>query len=314
MSKSEVRILLTGVIGQVGGELQPLLQPFGTVIAADLPDFDFLNPASVRSFARECKPDWIVNPAAYTAVDKAESERDLAYAINAEAPRILGEVAVELGIPVVHFSTDYVFSGAGTKPWVENDETGPLGVYGASKLAGEKALAATGAAHLIFRTSWVYGSRGKNFLLTILPLAFQKEELRIVDDQYGAPTWSRDLAHLVVHVMKKMTETRAASGASAEEAVRAVQGVYHAVNSGETTWFGFAAEFLRLAAAARPNRKIASVVPISSAEYPTPARRPANSRLDCSSLKHVFGYTMPSWQESAAAVVTEVLSNPASGL
>jgi dTDP-4-dehydrorhamnose reductase len=187
-------------------------------------------------------------------------------------------------------------------------------VYGASKLAGEKALAATGAAHLIFRTSWVYGSRGKNFLLTILPLAFHREELRIVDDQYGAPTWSRDLAHLVVHVMRKMTETRAASGASAEEAVRTVQGVYHAVNSGETTWFGFAAEFLRLAAAARPNRKIASVVPISSAEYPTPASRPANSRLDCSSLKRVFGYTMPSWQESTAAVVTEVLSNPALGL
>src|SRR5215469_13595310 len=206
MSQSETRILLTGVIGQVGGELLPLLEPFGSVISADLPAFDFLDPASVRRFARDCKPHWIVNPAAYTAVDKAESERDLAYAINAEAPRVLGEVAAELGVPVIHFSTDYVFNGAGTRPWVETDETGPLGVYGATKLAGEQALAATGAAHLIFRTSWVYGSRGKNFLLTILPLAFQKEELRIVNDQHGAPTWSRDLARLVAHVMRNVNE------------------------------------------------------------------------------------------------------------
>jgi dTDP-4-dehydrorhamnose reductase len=308
MSKSETRILLTGVIGQVGGDLLPLLQPFGSVIAADLPDFDFLDPASVRRFTRDCKPNWIVNPAAYTAVDKSESEPGLAYAINAEAPRVLGEVAAELGIPVIHFSTDYVFNGTGTKPWIESDSTGPLGVYGASKLAGEQALAATGAAHLIFRTSWVYGSRGKNFLLTILPLAFQREELRIVNDQHGAPTWSRDLARLVAHVMGLITETSTASGV--EEAVRAVQGTYHAVNSGETTWFGFAQEFLRLAAIARPDARLARLIPIASDQYPTPARRPVNSRLDCSRLKQVFGYVMPSWQESTAAVVEEVLSGP----
>jgi len=307
MPDSEKRILLTGVIGQVGGELQPLLQPFGSVIAADLPAFDFLDPESVRRFARECKPDWIVNPAAYTAVDKAESQPDLAYAINAEAPRVLGEVAAELGIPIIHFSTDYVFNGAGTRPWLEGDKTGPLGVYGASKLAGEQALAATGAAHLIFRTSWVYGSRGKNFLLTILPLAFQREELRIVDDQHGAPTWSRDLARMVVHVMRKMTETSAAAGVSVEETVRSVQGVYHAVNGGGTTWFGFAQEFLRLAAAARPGAKIARIVPISSSEYPTPAKRPANSRLNCSRLLETFGFSMPAWQESTVAVMKEVL-------
>jgi dTDP-4-dehydrorhamnose reductase len=308
MPDSEKRILLTGVIGQVGGELQPLLQAFGSVIAADLPAFDFLDPASVRRFARECKPDWIVNPAAFTAVDKAESQSELAYAINAEAPRVLGEVAAELGIPIIHFSTDYVFNGSGTKPWSEGDPTGPLGVYGASKLAGEQALAATGAAHLIFRTSWVYGSRGKNFLLTILPLAFQKEELRIVNDQYGAPTWSRDLARMVVHVMKRIAETGAAAGASAEQAVRSVQGVYHAVNSGETTWFGFAQEFLRLAEAARPGAKIARLIPIATSEYPTPAKRPVNSRLNCSRLQQVFGFTMPAWQESAAVVMAEVLA------
>ena len=307
MPESEKRILLTGVIGQVGGELKPLLEPFGTVIAADLPAFDFLDPASVRRFARECKPDWIVNPAAYTAVDKAESEVKLAYAINAEAPRVLGEVAAELGIPIIHFSTDYVFSGAGAKPWVESDETGPLGVYGASKLAGEKALAGTGAAHLIFRTSWVYGSRGKNFLLTILPLALQKEELRIVDDQHGAPTWSRDLARLVVHVLGRINEASAAAGKPAEETVRSVQGIYHAVNGGETTWCGFAQEFLRLAAAARPEAKIARLIPIRTSEYPTPAKRPANSRLDCSRLRDAFEFMMPSWQESTAAVMSEVL-------
>ena len=307
MPDSEKRILLTGVIGQVGGELKPLLEPFGSVIAADLPEFDFLDPASVRRFARECRPDWIVNPAAYTAVDKAESERELAYAINAEAPRVLGEVAAELGIPIIHFSTDYVFSGEGTRPWVESDETGPLGVYGASKLAGEKALAATGAAHLIFRTSWVYGSRGKNFLLTILPLALQKEELRIVDDQHGAPTWSRDLARLVEHVIKVITEASGLAGITDEEQVSAAQGVYHAVNGGETTWYGFAQEFLRLAAAARPEEKVAQLIPIATSEYPTPAKRPANSRLDCSLLREVFGFTMPSWQESTAAVMSEVL-------
>lgn len=309
MPDCERRILLTGVIGQVGGELQHLLQPLGSVIPADLPAFDFLDPASVRRFARECKPDWIVNPAAYTAVDKAESEPQLAYAINAEAPRVLGEVAAELGIPIIHFSTDYVFNGSGTKPWVETDATGPLGVYGASKLAGEQALAKTGAAHLIFRTSWVYGSRGKNFLLTILPLAFQREELRIVNDQYGAPTWSRDLARMVVHVMKRTTEASARSAISDEEGVRSVQGIYHAVNEGETTWFGFAQEFLRLAAAERPGVKIARLVPISSDEYPAPAKRPANSRLDCSRLRDTFGFFMPAWQESAAAVVSEVLRN-----
>lgn len=309
MPDSDKRILLTGVIGQVGGELKPLLEPFGSVIAADLPEFDFLDPASVRRFVRDCKPDWIVNPAAYTAVDKAESEPELAYAINAEAPRVLGEVAAELGIPVIHFSTDYVFNGAGTRPWLESDETGPLGVYGASKLAGEKALAATGAAHLIFRTSWVYGSRGKNFLLTILPLALQKEELRIVDDQHGAPTWSRDLARLVVDVMGRVNTASEAAGKTVEETVRSMQGAFHAVNSGETTWYGFAREFLGLLGRAHPETKIARLIPINTSEYPTPAKRPANSRLDCSRLREVFGFTMPSWQESTAAVMSEVLSS-----
>lgn len=307
MLSSDSRILLTGASGQVGGDLLPLLQSFATVITPDLPDFDLVNAHATRSFVKDVRPDWIINPAAYTAVDKAESEAERAYAINKDAPRVLGEAAAELGIPVIHFSTDYVYNGGRTRPWVETDEPGPLGVYGASKLAGDVALANSGAAHLIFRTSWVYSSRGRNFLLTILRLAQEKEELRIVDDQHGAPTWSRDLARMVVHVTRRIAEHSRTTGKPIQEAVREVQGVYHAANSGETTWFGFAQEFVRLAAEARPGIKMARLVPITSGEYPTAARRPANSRLNCSRLKEVFGFTMPSWQESTAAVVSELL-------
>jgi dTDP-4-dehydrorhamnose reductase len=308
MSSSELRILLTGVNGQLGGDLLPLLQPFGNVMAPLRSALDLSDAPAIRRFVQQVRPDWIINPAAYTAVDKAESEPELAYAINAEAPRALGEEAAQLGIPVIHFSTDYVFDGSGTKPWVESDATGPLGIYGASKLAGERALAATGAAHLIFRTSWVYSSRGKNFLLTILRLAQQKDEMRIVDDQHGAPTWSRDLARMVVHVMRALSDQKISSGPSASETIQRVKGIYHAAGSGETTWFGFAQEFLRLAAAARPGTKFARLVPITTSEYPTPARRPPNSRLDCSRLQQVFGFAMPPWQDSAATVLSEGLS------
>ena len=314
MLDSKVRILLTGVTGQVGGELLPMLQPVGSVIAPGRSDLDLRDGESVRAFIRKVKPDWIINPAAYTAVDKAESEPALAYAINADAPRAIGEAAAELGIPVIHFSTDYVFDGSGTRPWVEEDLTGPLGVYGASKLAGERALAECGAAYLVLRTSWVYSSRGKNFLRTILHLAQEKPELRIVNDQHGAPTWSRDLAKLVIHVMENISERSALSVGSVQDAVRPVQGVYHATDSGETTWFGFAREFLRLAASARPEIKLAWLLPIESREYPTPARRPSNSRLNCSRLQRVFGITLPAWEESTAAVIAEVLSTESTTL
>jgi dTDP-4-dehydrorhamnose reductase len=307
--ETSMRILVTGIHGQVGGELQTLLQPIATVVGAARPSFDLANPNAVRDYLREVQPDWIVNPAAYTAVDKAETEPDQAYAINAEGPRVLGKLAAELHIPILHFSTDYVFDGSGIEPRNETDSTGPLGVYGASKLAGEHALASTGAAHLIFRTSWVYGSRGKNFLLTILSLARQKEELRIVDDQHGAPTWSRDLARMVAHIV-----TRIASmpGSSNEDKVRSVQGVYHAASRGETTWFGFAQEFMRIAQETAPGTRIARLVPIASAEYPTPAKRPRNSRLNCTRLQEVFEFTMPDWRSSAAAVMDEVLKGGAS--
>ena len=309
MGATKPLILLTGASGQVGGDLLPLLEPFGAVIAPMRSDLDLADAGAVRRFVKDIKPQWIINPGAYTAVDKAESEAELAFAINAEAPRVLGEAAAIVGAPVIHFSTDYVFDGVASRPWIETDATGPLGVYGASKLAGEVALAESGAAHLIFRTSWVYSSRGKNFLLTILRLAQQREVLRIVDDQLGAPTWSRDLAMLVVQVMKQVQQ--AAKDTTLQEAVRKVQGIYHAADSGETTWFGFAQEFLRLVGAAHPDKKLARLIPISSSEYPTPARRPANSRLDCSRLQRVFGFSMPRWQDSVAAVVSEVLAGEA---
>jgi dTDP-4-dehydrorhamnose reductase len=243
-----------------------------------------------------------VNPAAYTAVDKAESEPELAYAINAEAVRAMGEEARAIGAAVIHFSTDYVFPGTGTTPYVEDDETAPLSVYGASKLAGEKLLAETGAEHAIFRTSWVYGGRGKNFLLTILKAAKEHERLRVVADQHGAPTWSRDLARLTAHVIARVEE--AAAGRSLGE--REWSGVYHAAGAGETTWHGFAEEAVRLERERQPGVRLAEVDAISSAEYPTPAKRPANSRLNCGKLTEKFGWRMMDWRESLREVMKEL--------
>ena len=302
-------ILLTGVNGQVGADLRPLLKAFGSVIAPTRTEIDLTDTGAIRDLIRRIKPRWIINAAAYTAVDKAESDRATAYAINAEIPRILGEEAGRLGVPVLHFSTDYVFSGAGSRPWREDDVTGPLSVYGASKLAGEQALADTQAPYLIFRTSWVYSVHGKNFLRTILQLARERDELRIVDDQYGAPTWSRNLALLVAHTMHLYEADALQTGRTLTEVIQPVAGVYHACDTGVTSWFGFAVEILRLAKLQEPQRRFASIQPIPGCEYPAPAKRPQNSRLDCGKLNRVLGYSMPSWQQSTASVV-RLLSAP----
>lgn len=301
---SAKQILVTGSTGQVGSELLQTLESLGEVVAPGRDGMDLANLASVRQAIRSLRPRWIVNPAAYTAVDKAESEPDLAYAINADAVRVIGEEARAIGAGVIHFSTDYVFDGKGSTFYVETDATGPVSVYGASKLAGEIALAESGAGHIIFRTSWVYGGRGKNFLLTILKLARERDTLRVVADQYGAPTWSRDLARMTAEVIRRC---EAASTEKALSDVLAdVGGVYHAAGAGQTTWHGFAAEAVGLQHEREPGGRFAQIEAITTAEYPTPARRPANSRMNCRKLEEQFGWKMMDWQDSLSRVLSEL--------
>lgn len=296
------KILVTGGTGQVGSELTRTLAALGEIVAPGREHMDLSDAGSIRAVIRSVQPRWIINPAAYTAVDKAESEPELAFAINAEAVRIIGEEARRTDAGIIHFSTDYVFDGTNEIPYVETDSTGPVSVYGASKLAGEQALADSGAAHIIFRTSWVYGTRGKNFLLTILRLARERDVLRIVADQHGAPTWSRDLAELTAHVVRGCEQECGPDNSGIVEALSKVCGIYHAAGSGETTWHGFAEEAMRLQREWEPEGNFAKIEAISSAEYSTPARRPANSRLNCSKLEQQFGWQMMDWRESLRKV------------
>jgi dTDP-4-dehydrorhamnose reductase len=297
-------ILLTGATGQVGGELLRVLPELGEVIAPPRSTMDLADPQSIRETIRAVQPRWIVNPGAYTAVDKAESEPDLAYAINAHAVQTIGEEAHAIGAGVIHFSTDYVFSGTGTTPWVETDDPAPVCIYGATKLAGERALAATGAGHMIFRTSWVYGAEGKNFLRTILQLAREREHLRIVGDQHGAPTWSRDLAEMTLQVIGRCEKD--AAGKPLVDVLSQVSGIYHASGRGETTWHAFAAEAVRLQREKEPDTPFARIEAITTAEYPTPAKRPANSLLSCKKLHQQFGWRMMDWHESLCEVMEEL--------
>jgi dTDP-4-dehydrorhamnose reductase len=298
------RILLTGVTGQVGRELLETLKPLGEVIAPARAEMDLANAASVREAIRAVRPRWIVNPVEYTTVDKAESEPELAYAINAEAVRVMGQEARAIGAGVIHFSTDYVFDGSGSAPYRETDATRPVSVYGASKLAGEEALTESGAGHIVFRTSWVYGARGKNFLLTILKLARERETLRVVADQYGAPTWSRDLARMTAEVIGQCeAEGR---GRQLSTLLADIGGVYHAAGAGETTWHGFAAEAVRLQRDREPNMRFADIEAIATAEYPTPAKRPQNSRMNCEKLVERFAWSMLDWRVSLPEVLAEL--------
>jgi dTDP-4-dehydrorhamnose reductase len=300
------RILVTGGTGQVGDALKHTLAPLGEIYAPGRGELDLADASSIRNMMREFRPRWIVNAGAHTAVDRAESEPELAFAINATAPEVFGEEAKKIGAAVIHFSTDYVFDGSKATPYVETDPTGPISVYGSSKLAGEEALAASGCAYLVFRTSWVYGATGKNFLLSILRFAREREHLRIVADQHGAPTWSYDLARMTAHVIAGREEEIARNGASLVETVAPVGGVYHAGGSGETTWYGFAAQAIDDLRKLEPETKLASVEPIATSEYPTPAKRPANSRLDCSKLEAVLGWRMPEWQDSLTQVMAAI--------
>lgn len=298
------RILVTGSSGQVGGELIKTLVSLGEVVSPLRTELDLSNPGAVGDFVRTLRPRWIVNPAAYTAVDKAESEAELAYAVNRDSVRAMGVAAREVGAGVIHFSTDYVFDGTKSTSYVEGDATGPVSVYGASKLAGEQALAASGAAHMIFRTSWVYGATGKNFLRTILRLARERAVVRVVADQYGAPTWSRDLARMTAHVIARVEAELKGRGLA--DAASEWNGVYHASGTGETTWCGFAAEAVRLAGERDPGARFAKVEGISTVEYPTPAKRPANSRMSGGKLGERFGWTMMEWRDSLREVMAEL--------
>ena len=289
-----MKILLTGSNGQVGWELRRTLACLGEVVAVDSKSLDLSDAEAIRRVVREVAPRVIVNPAAHTAVDKAESEADLAWAINASAPGLLAEEAEKLGALLVHYSTDYVFDGGGlsgnTRPWQEDDPTGPLNVYGASKLAGEQAIRAACQRHLIFRTSWVYGARGANFLLTMRRLMRERPELKIVADQIGAPTWSRMLAEATALILAQQVSP--ARGADRPEP----WGVYHMTNGGETSWHGFAEAIQTLDA----HETQARLLPIPSSGYPTPAQRPLNSRLNNDKLARVFGIRLPDWRQALA--------------
>jgi dTDP-4-dehydrorhamnose reductase len=300
------RILVTGTSGQVGEALTRTLAPLGEILAPGRATLDLTDQASIRKVMQAFRPRWVVNAAAHTAVDKAESEPGLAFAINATAPRIFAEEARKIGAAVIHFSTDYVFDGSKSTPYVESDPTAPLNVYGSSKLAGEMALSSSDVPYFIFRTSWVYGATGKNFLRSILRLARERDRLRIVSDQHGAPTWSFDLARMTAHVISHIESQAVAAGSSLTQVATPVSGVYHATGAGETTWYGFAAEAIAELQMREPNCRLASVDKISSVEYPTPAKRPLNSLLDCTKLGEVFQWRMPDWRNSLSQVIAQL--------
>lgn len=296
-----MKILLLGKTGQVGWELQRSLAPLGEVIALDTrsTDYcgDFLNPAGVGQTVLAVRPDVIVNAAAYTAVDKAESDSANAHTINALTPANIARAAMQIGATVVHYSTDYVFDGSGSAPWAETDTTGPLSVYGASKLAGEQAIAASGARHLIFRTSWVYGARGGNFAKTMVRLAQEREALSVINDQIGAPTGADLLADITAHAIARLV------------AAPELAGLYHLSAAGETSWYGYAQHVFAQARLKGLALKLdsAQLKAIPTSAYPTAAKRPLNSRLNCSKLKSQFGLNIPHWQQGVNRMLAEIL-------
>jgi dTDP-4-dehydrorhamnose reductase len=284
-------ILLTGATGQVGWELRRTLASLGQVVAPGREALDLAKPGSLGAAVRQIRPDLIVNPAAHTAVDRAESEPELARAINSESVSVLAHEAARLGISLIHFSTDYVFDGSKPGAYLETDRPHPLGVYGQTKLDGEQAVRESGTSHLIFRTSWVYGLHGGNFLLTMQRLARERESLSVVDDQFGAPTWSRAIAEGVAQVLAQWLSP----GASDEDRHR-LSGVYHMSCQGQTSWYGFAQAILGKMKTG--GNRLAALKAIKTVEYPTPARRPVNSALSNDLLNKAFGVCLPHWEEA----------------
>jgi dTDP-4-dehydrorhamnose reductase len=294
------KILIFGRVGQVGWELRHKLACQGQITTCEYPDVDFSKPDSIRNAVRAVEPNVIINAAAYTAVDKAEVDSDLAFAINGTAPGVLAEEAKRLGSLLVHYSTDYVFDGTKQGAYVETDSPNPANVYGESKLAGDQAIQAVAGDYLILRTSWVYGARGSNFLLTMLRLAKERTELQIVDDQIGSPTSSECIAQATASILAQLL-------APSNGGLNGRSGIYNLTSSGETSWFGFAKSLLAKSASTigftMPN-----LIPIKTVDFPRPAARPANSRLLCQRLQETFGVTMPHW-EQALDLVLETLAD-----
>jgi len=296
-----MKILLVGCNGQVGWELQRSLAPLGSLTACDFDSpeplrADFAKPESLRALVQRVQPQVIVNAAAHTAVDKAESEPEFARTLNATAPGVLAQEAQRTGALLVHYSTDYVFDGTGSAPRTETSPTGPLSVYGRTKLEGEELITRSGCAHVILRTSWVYAARGGNFARTMLRLAAERDALNVIDDQIGAPTGADLLADVTAQVIR------------AVQAQPALQGLYHCVAAGETSWFEYARFVIEWARARGQNIKVApeAIAPIATSAYPTPAQRPLNSRLDTRKLQAAFGLQMPHWQHGVQRMLTEI--------
>ena len=292
-----MRILLLGQYGQVSQELQRALHGTGELTVLGRDQLDLAQPELIRQHVQRLRPELIINAAAHTAVDQAESEPELAFAINATAPGTLAEAAADLGAALIHYSTDYVFDGSYTEPYRESDSTNPLSIYGHSKLAGEQAIQAVGGMHLILRTSWVYSQHGKNFLLTMQRLLQERESLSVVDDQIGAPTWAGTIAQTTAQLIEQWRSGQAGPW-----------GVYHLTAQGETSWCGFAsviAAYLR-----SQGKSVATLQPIPSSDYPTPAQRPLNSRLNCNRLQQDWQVQLPTWQQALSdCLATQSLHN-----
>lgn len=294
-----MKLLLLGKGGQVGWELQRSLAPLGELVALDFDstDFhaDFSRPEQLAETVLKVRPDVIVNAAAHTAVDKAESEPEFARKLNATSPGVVAEAAQQIGALMVHYSTDYVFDGSGSKPWKEDDATGPLSIYGSTKLEGEQLVARHCAKHLIFRTSWVYAARGGNFAKTMLRIAKERDKLTVIDDQFGSPTGAELLADITAHAIRATLQDPSKAG------------LYHAVAGGVTTWHGYARFVIEQAKAAGVELKAGpeAVEPVPTTAFPTPAKRPHNSRLDTTKLQSTFGLVLPEWQSGVARMLRE---------
>ena len=304
------RILLLGKNGQVGFELQRSLAPLGEVVALDRHSQplggDLTDLAGMVASVRAVQPTLIVNAAAYTAVDKAEAEPELARRVNAEAPGLLATLAKETNAWLVHYSTDYVFDGSGSTPWSESDPTGPLNVYGQTKLEGEQAIVASGCQYLNFRTSWVYAERGNNFLKTMLRLAKDRETLNVVADQWGAPTGAELIADVTAQALRKVLQDD--EGCTSRDP--ALSGTYHLAAAGTVNWHGYASHVIERARQQFPDAvRVRQILPVATSAFPTPAIRPGNSRLNTQPLKHTFGVELPAWQSGVDAVVDRVLND-----